>query len=327
MKVSAVSRKPLGFPRAKFGFHSKMGDTPQWVLDTKLSLESIIKKPKLTEKLLQKPPFRFLHDIVSNVSAATGFASDLFSPDEINPENLQVRNVIRTNNSKGREGKIAYLEKIIQHVASISGEEILARPGKIVAGAEPENTNQFLLTLAKVAAGQSPPTEESNVGNGVPNGVAEEPSESMEPVETKKRTKSKTKKEGGKKTVKKKKSDGDTPKKTKKSAGASEGEVKKKKVVKKKEDGTTPTKKKTKTKTEGKKKVVKKKPEAAVEAEPEPEIQVKEEPKPIPPPKEEPVQQSSAPARPQTARPAPPRIQSNVRTVEKAQLEAQVPVQ
>ena len=36
---------------------------------TKDTLGKVIKKPPLTDKLLNRPPFRYLHDIISEVSA------------------------------------------------------------------------------------------------------------------------------------------------------------------------------------------------------------------------------------------------------------------
>ena len=41
-----------------------MGDeVPQWIQQTQQTLGTIVKKPRLTDNLLKRPPFRFLHDV------------------------------------------------------------------------------------------------------------------------------------------------------------------------------------------------------------------------------------------------------------------------
>ena len=108
----------------------------------------IVTKPKLSEKLLRKPPFRFLHDVISEVIRNTGYAADLFDGTESNSQNI-----------KDKDSKVAYLTKIIDRVngsLAAAGEgapRVTARPLKIVAGLEPELTNQFLQALGRAATG------------------------------------------------------------------------------------------------------------------------------------------------------------------------------
>ena len=64
-----------------------MGDVEPWIARTQDLLQNpddpIVQKPKLKDELLRKPPFRFLHDVVSEVQRNTGFAANLFQGDEL----------------------------------------------------------------------------------------------------------------------------------------------------------------------------------------------------------------------------------------------------
>lgn len=50
----------------------------------------IIQKPRMTEKLLSRPPFRYLFDIVQETIKVTNFGKDLYSEEECNSKNYQV---------------------------------------------------------------------------------------------------------------------------------------------------------------------------------------------------------------------------------------------
>lgn len=105
---------------------------------TQESLGKIITKPPLTSKLLNKPPFRFLHDIISEVIRTSNFLQGLYTSEEMDSKMVTTR-----------EAKIAFLQKAISCTSIVRGSTLSARPTKIVAGGEPENTNEFLQALAR----------------------------------------------------------------------------------------------------------------------------------------------------------------------------------
>lgn len=73
---------------------------------TQDQLGKYFKKPPLTEKLLRKPPFRFLHDIITAIIKETGFLKGLFTDEELNSDNI-----------KDKEAKLAFLTKLIDVVS------------------------------------------------------------------------------------------------------------------------------------------------------------------------------------------------------------------
>jgi TRAF3-interacting protein 1 len=112
-------------------------------------LGSVISKPKLTEKLLSKPPFRFLHDVISEITRVTGFATGLYSDEELDSALVQ-----------DKTQKILYLEKMVKLIGVHLNTVVVARPAKIVAGLEALNTN-VLLQLLAVAAKNRPDSSRS----------------------------------------------------------------------------------------------------------------------------------------------------------------------
>jgi TRAF3-interacting protein 1 len=121
---------------------------------------SLIQRPKMTEKLLAKPPFRFLHDIVTEVNRVTGFATGLYTPEEMDSANVTEK-----------EKKIEYLQRIIDLVGMHLSTLVEAKPSKIVMGVEAQDTNRFLQLLA-VAAKNMPDSRASVAAVLDRNGLA-----------------------------------------------------------------------------------------------------------------------------------------------------------
>ncbi|XP_035162117.3 TRAF3-interacting protein 1 isoform X14 [Callithrix jacchus] len=105
---------------------------------TQEALGKVIRRPPLTEKLLSKPPFRYLHDIITEVIRMTGFMKGLYTDTEMKSDNV-----------KDKDAKISFLQKAIDVVVMVSGEPLLAKPARIVAGHEPERTNELLQIIGK----------------------------------------------------------------------------------------------------------------------------------------------------------------------------------
>lgn len=107
------------------------------IKETQKSVGKLIKRPQLTDKLLQKPPFRFLHDIIKAIIKDTGFLAGLFTPDDLDYEKI-----------KDKESKVAFLTKLIDVVKITSGKNLTVRPSKIIAGLEAAKTNELLQAIA-----------------------------------------------------------------------------------------------------------------------------------------------------------------------------------
>lgn len=78
-----------------------MGDLEELISITKAKVGALIAKPKMSDKLLNKPPFRFLHDTISAIITTTGFGEGLYSEAEM--DSAQVSD---------KQAKISYLEKM-----------------------------------------------------------------------------------------------------------------------------------------------------------------------------------------------------------------------
>ena len=112
----------------------------EYVAATIATIGSLISKPKMTEKYLKKPPFRlgpsfndakvqrsllstrmaacypfwrFLHDIVMEVTKTTTFSQGLFSPEECDSGNLS-----------DKQAKLDFLNKAISVTCFALGESI-----------------------------------------------------------------------------------------------------------------------------------------------------------------------------------------------------------
>ena len=82
-----------------------MAELEPLIEKVKVIIGDLIQKPKMTDKLLQRPPLRFLHDIISAITAGTGFAQGLYNEQELDSASLTEK-----------QQKLDYLDKIFNLV-------------------------------------------------------------------------------------------------------------------------------------------------------------------------------------------------------------------
>lgn len=105
---------------------------------TQAALGPLITHPPLTEKNLSRPPFRFIHDIVSNINSTHGTFVGVF------PSEFDDSGAIDT-----KEKKIQYLEMLVNAVEVRISMPVTVNVKKVVTGSEVEATNIFLQQIAQ----------------------------------------------------------------------------------------------------------------------------------------------------------------------------------
>ncbi|KAJ9473171.1 hypothetical protein DIPPA_23779 [Diplonema papillatum] len=119
-------------------------DKPYWET-TQDVLQPLIARPQLTEKLLKKPPFRFIHDIFTNLTLSCGLGAGLLEGSEADAMSFTEKSA-----------KAACLAKIVEYVTEVNKKPIDVDPRLIVNGKEPERTNVLLQDLATAAKAGKP---------------------------------------------------------------------------------------------------------------------------------------------------------------------------
>lgn len=127
-----------------------MADLDSLVATAQEKISGLIQRPKMTDKLLSKPPFRFLHDTISAVISTTGFGDGLYNDQEKDSATIAEK-----------QQKLDYLDKIFRFVGICQGQALDVKSAKVVAGLEPEFTNMFLIALAQCATNDSIDNEQA----------------------------------------------------------------------------------------------------------------------------------------------------------------------
>ncbi len=116
-----------------------MSDLAAAIKDCQRELQPMFAKPKLKSRLLSKPPFRYIHDIIIAVIDATNFPA-YFTEEELDSNTFKEK----------KNEKLAFLDKLIVLV-NCHGNLVQVDARKIVAGLEPASTLHLLVVFGRLA--------------------------------------------------------------------------------------------------------------------------------------------------------------------------------
>lgn len=102
---------------------------------------SLLEKPKMSEKLLKKPPPKYIYDIIMNTMKKTGFPKGLFTEEEENPKYFE----------SDPHHKLDILQKVIDITKIVMEENFDIKCTNILKGEQPDKTNYFLQLFFKAA--------------------------------------------------------------------------------------------------------------------------------------------------------------------------------
>ena len=101
--VAESNNKPISDETVDFPFGLEDVDESEGNLQkTMTMLSSFVDKPKIKKKLLERPPFRFLYNVIVSVMKSKNYRTELFS---------------QTTGPPSRAGIGPFLDKIIQAVS------------------------------------------------------------------------------------------------------------------------------------------------------------------------------------------------------------------
>jgi TRAF3-interacting protein 1 len=109
--------------------------------ETGKMFSSLITKPKMSEKLLKKPPPKYIYDIILNTMAKTGFPKGLYTPEEEEHKYFE----------SDAHHKLDILQKAIDITKIVMNENFDIKCTNILKGEQPEKTNYFLQMFYKAA--------------------------------------------------------------------------------------------------------------------------------------------------------------------------------